>query len=423
MIFGLDLSIGILCAALSTFFGAALAGLAALGRAAKEGESRGEPPALTAFILRDTTGAMATWMITSWVAGLGAVVAFEPAAAAAVGGALELRARVGVVLATSLLLVLGLLLWKRLAESAARSYCVTAAALALPVYVLLYPLRRVLGGALSRLFPPAARAAGVLFAADVDDLAGNGDGTRLLDRDEREMIQRVFGLGETVVREIMVPRIDMVAIEESTPLAEVVELLKQKRHSRLPVYRNNVDNIVGFLHIKDVLANVDRLSELRLGDLLHPASFVPETKRIDELLSEMRLRRAHLAIVVDEYGGTAGLVTLEDVIEEVVGEIQDESERDQPLVTSMEDGSFRVDAKVDLDELNEKLHVSLPADEYDTLGGYLYSLAGKIPAAGDRFRDAGMEFVIGGVRGKRITQVIVRSVPPPAASETAPAGS
>jgi CBS domain containing-hemolysin-like protein len=128
----------------------------------------------------------------------------------------------------------------------------------------------------------------------------------------------------------------------------------------------------------------------------------------------MREKRLHLAIVVDEYGGTAGLVTLEDVIEEVVGEIQDESDREQPLLTPLEDGSYRVDAKVDLDELNESLQVSLPADEYDTLGGYLYALAGKIPAPGESFTDAGLVFTIRGVRGRRITQVLVRSATPAA---------
>jgi CBS domain containing-hemolysin-like protein len=398
----------LLSGGLSAFFGAALVGLAALGRTVEERQRRPEPAALTAFILRDAAAAMAAWILSGFACGGVSVLALERVAAGVLGAPPGWLGRVSVVLLDTLALLLGLLAWKRLAEGAPRSYCVTAAAFALPAYLLLYPVRRPLGGALARLYPPTARAAGVLFAGDVQSIADDGDGSRLLDRDEREMIERVFTLGETVVREIMVPRIDMVAIEESTPPVEVVELVRAKRHSRIPVYRDHVDNIIGFLHIKDLIANLERLPELRLRDLLHAAYFVPETKRVDELLAEMRDRRAHLAIVVDEYGGTAGLVTLEDVIEEVVGEIQDESEREQPLLTPLEDGSFRVDAKVDLDELNERLRVTLPAGDYDTLGGYLYGLAGKIPAAGDRFRDSGLEFVIGGVRGRRITQVIVR---------------
>jgi CBS domain containing-hemolysin-like protein len=273
------------------------------------------------------------------------------------------------------------------------------------VYLAVYPLRRPLGAALERLYPPSARHAAMLLADALRETAAGGAAARL-DRGGREMIERVFLLGETVVREIMVPRIDMVALEVSTPLPEVLAVVREKRHSRLPVYRDSVDNIVGFLHIKDLLS--EGLQEL--AAILRPVPFVPETKRVGELLTEMRERRLHLAIVVDEYGGTAGLVTLEDVIEEVVGEIQDESDKEQPLFTALDDGSFRVDAKVDLDELNERLQVALPADDYDTLGGYLYGLAGKIPAPGDRFEDSGLEFVIRAVRGRRITQVLVRPV-------------
>jgi len=399
--------------ALSTFFGAAIAGMATLGRVADERESPLEPQALTGFILRDASTAMLAWIAGGFLCGLQSVLALDAALQSVFPSGAVAWVRTLAVVADTALIVTGLLLWKRLAEARPHGYCVAAAAFALPLYLLAYPVRRPLGGALSRLYPPSARHATVLFTDDVKDRTQNGETSRMLDEGEREMIQRVFLLGETVVREIMVPRIDVVAIEETTSIGEVVELVKEKRHSRIPVYRNNVDNIVGFLHIKDVIASVERLHEMQLSDLVRPAYFIPETKRVDELLSEMRNRHMHLAIVVDEYGGTAGLATLEDVIEEVVGEIQDESDKEAPLVSALEDGSYRVDAKVDLDELNEHLNVELPADDYDTLGGYLYGIAGKIPAAGDRFVDSGLEFVIGGVRGKRITQVLVRAVSPP----------
>jgi CBS domain containing-hemolysin-like protein len=395
-------------ATLSTYYGAAVAGMATLGRVEEERDGTLQPPALTGFILRDASTAMAAWITGGFLCGLLSVLALDLVlqrffSTLGAGWVLAIAA-----LCDTLALVVGLLLWKRLAEARPHSYCVTAAAFALPIYLIVYPFRRPLGSALSRLYPPSARHATVLFTGEVKEMAQNGETSRMLDEDEREMIQRVFLLGETVVREIMVPRIDMVAIEETTSIGDVVDLVKRKRHSRIPVYRNNVDNMVGFLHIKDVIASVDRLHEMKLTDLVRPAYFIPETKRVDELLSEMRDRHMHLAIVVDEYGGTAGLATLEDVIEEVVGEIQDESDKEAPLVSALQDGSYRVDAKVDLDELNERLNVELPAGDYDTLGGYLYGLAGKIPAAGDRFVDSGLEFVIGGVRGKRITQVLVR---------------
>lgn len=396
-----------LAATLSTFYGAAVAGMATLGRVADERDARLGPPALTGFILRDASTAMAAWITGGFLCGLFSVIALHQV----LRGVFPTLAGWGVAIAAAgdtLALVVGILLWKRLAEARPHRYCVTAAAFALPLYLIVYPVRRPLGSALARLYPPSARHATLLFTGEVKEMAQNGETSRMLDEGEREMIQRLFLLSEKVVREIMVPRIDMVAIEETTSIGDVVDLVKQKRHSRIPVYRNNVDNIVGFLHIKDVIASVDRLHEMKLTDLVRPAYFIPETKRIDELLSEMRDRHMHLAIVVDEYGGTAGLATLEDVIEEVVGEIQDESDKEAPLVSALQDGSYRVDAKVDLDELNERLNVELPAGDYDTLGGYLYGLAGKIPAAGDRFVDTGLEFVIGGVRGKRITQVLVR---------------
>ena len=396
----------VLAVTLSTFFGAALAALAAFGRRLENRQRPADVHELTTFILRDATSAIAAWMLGAFACGLISVLALDAVAAALFGAPPPLLARVLVMAFDTIAIVAGLLLWKTVAEATPGPYCRVAATLVLPVYLAIYPLRRPLGAALSRLYPPAARHAAMLLADDLHDRRADGDGARVLDAGEREMIQRVFLLGETVVREIMVPRIDMVSIEESTPMPQVLALLKEKRHSRLPVYRDHIDNIVGFLHLKDVLASLDGAQETR--ELLRPVHFVPETKRVGELLAEMRESRLHLVIVVDEYGGTAGLVTLEDVIEEVVGEIQDESDKEQPLLTPLPDGSFRVDAKVNLEELGERLQVALPADEYDTLGGYLYGLAGKIPAPGDRFTDCGLEFVIRGVRGRRITQVLVK---------------
>jgi CBS domain containing-hemolysin-like protein len=398
----------LLAAALSSFYGGAIAGLSALGRLLEERERDPEPPGLTAFILRDATAAVTSWLLGGLFLGLGAALCLGQTLRAVLPDLAPSAALVLAQLLCTGVLLLGLLAWKHLAEAQPRRYCVVAAALVLPVYIVLYPLRRPLGAALVRLYPPLSLRAGVMFAADVKEIAENDDNPRLLDRDEREMIARVFELGETVVREIMVPRIDMVAVEESTPIPDVIRVIQEQGHSRLPVYHDQVDNIVGFLYIKDLITNHDRLDVVQLRDLVRPAYFVPETKRVDELLAEMRSRRLYLAIVVDEYGGTAGLVTMEDVIEEVVGEIHDELDEPQPLLSSVGDGSFRVDAKVNLDDFNARLGVRLPADEYDTLGGFLYALAGKIPAAGDRFEHEGLEFTIGSVRGKRITQVQVR---------------
>lgn len=401
------------CVALSTFYGTALGAFAALGRWL---ELRETPhlSGLSGALLRDAPTLTSAWFVGSLTLGLAALLLLSRI----LDGSTSLLLSLLTLGATLLALIVGVAAWSKRAESSPHRYTVVAATLALPFFVLLFPLRRVLGPALTRLYPPFTLRAGRLLAQDMEDLASNGELSRLLEQEEREMIQRVFDLSETVVREIMVPRIDMVAVEETTPIPDLLKLLREKRHSRIPVYRERVDNIVGFLHIKDLVLNTGELERLELKEIIRPAHFVPETKRADDLLSDMRARRMHLAIVVDEYGGTAGLVTLEDVIEELVGEIQDETDKEQPLIVRLADGSFRVDAKVDLDDLNERLEVNLPADEYDTLGGLLYGLAGKIPIPGDRFRDRGLEFVISGVRGKRITQVLVRRIEAAAAHES-----
>jgi magnesium and cobalt exporter, CNNM family len=401
----------LLFTALAGFYGAALAGLTALGRRLEERERPPQPAALASFILRDPAAAATAWVVGGLWCGVGAVLVLGASAAHGWKMPLLAAALLAQVLCVVALFA-SLLLWKQLAEAFPRVYCEIAALLALPFFLLVYPVRRPLAEALVRLYPPLTLREGVLFADDVEAIAESEEGSRLLDPGEREMISRVIELGETLVREIMVPRIDIVAIESSTPIPEVIRVIQREGHSRLPVYRETMDEVIGFLYSKELIMHFDRLGELQLRELVRPTSFVPETKKVGDLLAEMRARRIYLAIVVDEYGGTAGLVTMEDVIEEVVGEIHDELDEDQDLVHPLEDGSYRVDAKVDLDDLNERLGVSLPADEYDTLGGFLYALAGKIPSPGDRFVHDGLEFRIAAVRGRRITSVQVRPLQP-----------
>jgi magnesium and cobalt exporter, CNNM family len=401
----------IVCTAIAGFYGAAVAALTALGRVLEERERPAEPGGLTAFILRDAPATVTAWLIGAVWAAVGAVLALGVSAVRGWGlptVATGLAAQ-GIA---AVVLVVSLLAWKRLAEAFPRAYCEVAAVLVLPFFLLLYPFRRPLASALVRLYPPLTLRDGLLFTDDIRDIAAGEDHPRLLDRDEREMISRVIELDETVVREIMVPRIDMVALEESMPIPEVMGIIQSEGHSRMPVYRDTIDNIVGFLYIKDLITHYNQLDRVHLRDLVRPTYYVPETKRVGELLAEMRARRIYLGVVVDEYGGTAGLVTMEDVIEEVVGEIHDELDEEAPLVHPLNDGSYRVDAKVDLDDLNEKLGVALPADEYDTLGGFLFALAGRIPVVGDRYEHESLEFTIKGVRGKRITQVLVRPLGP-----------
>jgi putative hemolysin len=407
----------VLCTALAGFYGAAVAGITTLGRLLEEREREVRPVDLPAFLLRDANFAVTSWVVGGLWAAVGAALALGTAAARSWGALPNAFAVACAQVVCAVALLVSLLLWKQLAVAMPRIYCDVAALLALPFFLLLYPVRQPLVAALVRLYPPLDLRDGRLSTADIDGIEEDDDGPRLLDRDEREMIHRVIGLDETVVREIMVPRIDIVALEESTPLPEVIRIIQSEGHTRLPVYRDGVDNVIGFLYSKDLITHYDRLAAMQLSELVRPTYFVPETKRVGDLLAEMRERRLYLAMVVDEYGGTAGLVTMEDVIEEVVGEIHDELDEEQNLIHPQDDGSFRVDAKVDLDDLNERLQVQLPAGEYDTLGGFLYGLAGQIPAVGDRFTHADLAFTISAVRGRRITQVHVRRVPPPDATK------
>lgn len=216
---------------------------------------------------------------------------------------------------------------------------------------------------------------------EVQALIEVGEEKGAIDSVEREMIHSIFEFKKTMVREIMVPRMDMVAVEKSKSIGDVLEGVKTKGHSRIPVYDGNIDNIIGILYVKDFLPYLAMGKPIPpLEDLIRKPYFVPETKQIDELLKEFQKERLHMAIVVDEYGGTAGLVTLEDIIEEIVGEIRDEYDREQPLIRKLDDQTWMADGKINIEELNERLSIQLPTDEeYETLGGFLFSEFGRIP--------------------------------------------
>ncbi len=229
-----------------------------------------------------------------------------------------------------------------------------------------------------------------------------------LQQDEKEMIHSIFEFGETTVREIMVPRIDMVTIQTTSKLSSLLNLIKKHHHSRIPLFKDKVDNIIGIVYAKDLLLFVNRKSnvDVNLEKLARTAYFVPEQKKIDELLREFQTERIHMAIVVDEYGGTAGLVTLEDIIEEIVGEIQDEHDYEEPQYQKISEHEFLVDGGMDLEELNEELHLHLPTEEgVETLGGFLFGLFGSVPKEKQSINHENYKFVIEKVIRRRITKV------------------
>ena len=224
--------------------------------------------------------------------------------------------------------------------------------------------------------------------------------------EEREMIEGIFDLVETPVREVMVPLVDVVAVPEEATVAEAVARILQTGRSRLPVFRERIDHVVGVVTALDILHR--GAEEATVKTLLRPAHYVPETKRINDLLREMQRQRIQLAIVVDEYGGSQGIVTVEDIVEEIVGEIEDEHERRPSTVTSLPDGSYLVAARIGLDELNETLGWDLPKKDYETVGGLMLSAMGRIPRPGEHVVVGGYELSVVDADERRILKVKVR---------------
>ncbi len=234
--------------------------------------------------------------------------------------------------------------------------------------------------------------------------AGEEEG--VLREDEKEMIYSIFDLGDTVAREVMVPRIDMIAVEAKTPIMAALDVILEAGHSRVPVYVDNIDNIVGILYAKDLLSHWREEGPAKyVCDLARDVYFVPETKPVSELLRELQSRKVHIAIVVDEYGGTAGLVTIEDVLEEIVGDIQDEYDPEEFWMQQVSEEEYIFSARMDLDDINDLMSAELPTDEADTLGGLVYNLLGRVPEVGDSVVAAGLRLTVLDVEGRRIGRV------------------
>jgi putative hemolysin len=242
---------------------------------------------------------------------------------------------------------------------------------------------------------------------DVEENQENGDRGEI-QHDEHEMISGILSLDEAFAREIMVPRPDIVAVALDTPVAEVVSVAQEAGHSRIPVYEDSIDRVQGIVYAKDLLRFVhDDVGSADLPSLMRPALFVPESKRVDDLLSDLQRSRVHMAIVVDEYGGTAGLVTIEDIIEEIVGEIQDEYDREVPLYEMGTEGEMTVDGRMSVDELSELIGLPLPETESETVGGLVARELGHIPEPGEAVSAGPVTIRVETVERRRVRTVQV----------------
>ncbi len=242
--------------------------------------------------------------------------------------------------------------------------------------------------------------------------AGEEDG--VIEEEEKAMIYSIFQLADTLVREVMVPRIDMLAFEQETSLVEATESFIQTGFSRAPVFQESIDNIVGLLYYKDLLAAWrDGVEDQIVNSLCREAYFVPEAKRVDDLLTEMQVKQVHMAIVVDEYGGTAGLVTIEDLVEEIVGEIRDEYDYAEELpFQKLQEGEFLFSGRIDLDDVNLMTEAELPKETSETLGGFIYSRLGKVPVKGEVVEAGGLRLIVEEVSGRRIRKIRAHRLAP-----------
>jgi CBS domain containing-hemolysin-like protein len=250
---------------------------------------------------------------------------------------------------------------------------------------------------------------------EIKTLVDAGEEGGAIEVGEKNMILSIFELGETLAREVMVPRIDIQAFDERQSLREVTDALLATGHSRAPVFRADIDSIVGIVYVKDMLGAFRQgRQEDPVGTFMRPAVFVPEAKKADELLADLQARRVHMAVVVDEYGGTAGVVTLEDLVEEIVGEIRDEYDAaEEAAFQPTQGGGFLFSGRIGLDDVNDLTGASLAMDTGDTLGGYISGVLGRIPAAGDVVEAGGLRLTVEQVAGRRIQKVSARRIPDP----------
>ena len=252
-------------------------------------------------------------------------------------------------------------------------------------------------------------SAPILTEEELKMLVEAGEDQGVLEEEEKDMIHSIFEFTDTVARQVMVPRIDIKCIESTDTVDDLLELIMKYGHSRIPVYEENVDKIVGIVHAKDLLpAFKEHRLSLDIKQVMRPAFFIPESKKVGELLADFKRSKIQMAIVRDEYGGTAGLVTIEDLLEEIVGEIQDEYDVEEKLFDCIDDNTCLVGARMSIDDLNEQMELDLPEEEdYETIGGFVFGLFGRQPEEGESIDYHGVEFVVEKTDGGRVHKIRV----------------
>jgi len=326
-------------------------------------------------------------------------------------GSAETAAIVVVTIAVALLaMILGEIAPKSLAVQKADVWALRLAPFVSFWSVVFKPLTAIVIGVSNVLVRPFGATAQfetpMITKEELEHIMDQGANQGEFDREEREIITNVIDFSETLVRSVMTPRIDMTSLPITADLRQTVETIMKSGHSRIPVYEGTIDNVVGVLHAKDLLPIFQgEVSEVDLRQVMRPAHFVPETKRVADLLAEMRRSNQQIAIVQDEYAGTEGLVSIEDVIEEIVGEIRDEYDVDEPEVQVISPSESLIDGRMSIDDVNDRLGLDLPHEDYETIGGLIFGRLGHEPVVGEQVRIDDYEFVIERMEGTRIREV------------------
>jgi CBS domain containing-hemolysin-like protein len=246
---------------------------------------------------------------------------------------------------------------------------------------------------------------------EIHDFIEASEEEGLVNEEESEMLRSIFSLRTTVVREIMVPRTDMACVSTEATVRDVLDTIIACGHSRIPVYEQTIDNVIGLLYAKDLLKHWgDQEEQVQVRSIMRAPYFIPETKNLEQLLQEFKRKRVHLAIVIDEYGGTSGLITIEDLLEQIVGDIQDEYDREEALFLVNSDGSITADGRMPVEELEEHFEIEIERDKFDSIGGLIFHLTGKIPAAGDIIEGAGLSLAILEADERRIKKVCITRI-------------
>jgi magnesium and cobalt transporter len=252
-----------------------------------------------------------------------------------------------------------------------------------------------------------------LLEKDFQELIDQGEEQGLLTPEQGDMIQSIFEFKDTIVREIMIPRTEIIAGPQEASIQTIIDLMVKHGHSRLPIYRENLDNVIGLLHVKDLLPYWGQPAAQSLPlEVIRQPIFVPETKKIVQLLKELRGQRFHMAVVSDEYGGTSGLVTMEDIIEEIIGEIEDEYDRRDPRLIPLEEGKAEVDARLEIEELERHFDLEIEERDFESVGGFIIHLLGRVPKAGEKIYYRDLEITVLDADSRRVRRLRIEKTAP-----------